>query len=158
MLQIYTNFSPPSKNFFCNPQKFSVPLPLHRRSVFQPAGNYILKGVTCALFLKIQNLGTFETQTKQMQKGRHGLCIYIPVVCQGYIIPFRTLYGCIYATKRGVILSVLCVGFPKTLNFGRTEVKAPRFFYVSLTRLNKLSVIRLLGRGKGRRLFRLETI
>ena len=32
-----------------------------------------------------------------MQKGRHGLCIYIPVVCRGYLVPIRTLYGCIYA-------------------------------------------------------------
>ena len=80
-----------------------------------------------------------------MQKERHGLCIYIPVVCQGYIMPFRTLYGCIYATKRGVILSVLCVGFPKTLNFGRTEVKAPRFFYVSLTRKTKCPRFGCLG-------------
>ena len=63
-----------------------------------------------------------------MQKGRHGLCIYIPVVCQGCIMPFRTLYGCIYTIKRGVILFVRCVGFPKTLNFEQTEVKASTLF------------------------------
>jgi len=31
------------------PKKF-LPLPLHRRPTYTAAGNYILKGVTCALF------------------------------------------------------------------------------------------------------------
>ena len=64
-----------------------------------------------------------------MQKVRHGLCIYIPVVCKGYIIPFRTLYGCIY-TNQSVVLYSVCFlfRFPKTAKNGRTEVKAPAFF------------------------------
>ncbi len=43
-----------------------------------------------------------------MQKVRHGLCIYIPVVCRGYIIPIRTLYGCIYTNGVVRILFVFC--------------------------------------------------
>lgn len=62
-----------------------------------------------------------------MQKGRHGLYI-IPVVCQGYILPFRTLYGCIYTNKAWCILFVSLLWLWKATNPKRTEVKAPAFF------------------------------
>ena len=82
---------------------------------------------------------------KQMQKGRHGLCIYIPVVCRGYIMPFRTLYGCIYNTMRGAILKVLLTRVSYNLNSRTDGSKSTRFFYVSLTRLNKTVRFGLLG-------------
>ena len=73
-----------------------------------------------------------------MLKGRHGVVYYSSVVCKGYIIPFRTLYGCIYTNNAWCYSVCSCdEGFPTAEIVERTEVKAPRFFYVSLTRKTK---------------------
>ncbi len=80
-----------------------------------------------------------------MQKVRHGLCIYIPVVCKGYIIPFRTLYGCIYANKAWCDSVCFVLKAVEGLEFQADGSKSTRFFYVSLTRLNKTVRFWLLG-------------
>ena len=60
-------------------------------------------------------------------------------------MPFRTLYGCIYNTMRGAILKVLLTRVSYNLNSRTDGSKSTRFFYVSLTRLNKTVRFGLLG-------------
>ena len=138
LLQIYIFFSPPTKkNFFCNPKKILI-FALASLPYINGGGQLHIERRYLRFVFVYLNVGTSNiVKQEQKQKGRHGLCIYNPVVCQGYTIPFRTLYGCIYTNKRGAILKVLLTRVSYNPNSGTDGSKSTPLFLCQFNKENK---------------------
>ena len=100
--------------------------------IWEREGRYIVKKCLLTLcFLAHLNLRNSNLKRKSMAEvDTAGRYIAIPLVCRGYVIPSRTLYGCIIYTNGAGVNSVCLVSrvFSGPKCADKQKQRCPAFF------------------------------